>query len=119
LFNNLPQGDYSVTVTDANGCTFETLVTVDMITDITDLDKKIMVNVFPNPTKGSINVTIKGVDEIVEMKIISATGNVLLEDKIFMSNVKNLDLRKLAKGLYFLHIRTQFGKVLIKKINKT
>jgi hypothetical protein len=55
------------------------------------------INIFPNPTKGYINLSRK-VDEV---KVYSSNGSLILYNK---NDDQNIDIRHFPKGLYFVQI---------------
>ena len=76
---------------------------------ITDL------SVYPNPTRDIFNVNFIS-DEIqdLQIRIINVLGNVIYtEDKqqFVGEYVKQIDINKFGKGIYFLEIETDSGIV--------
>jgi hypothetical protein len=67
------------------------------------------INVFPNPTKGMLQIDFDASD--YEFKIRDITGKTLFEGK----NTKNVDLSEFGSGTYFIQIQTENG-VLNRKI---
>ncbi|PCH93307.1 MAG: hypothetical protein COB85_07310, partial [Bacteroidetes bacterium] len=102
---NLCGGTFSVTVTDANGCTSTSTAVV--ITSIKEAEAAVTVELYPNPNNGSFKVFayIPGTDEFE----VSVTD--LLGRKIFysMSNtskgILSLDIfLKSEPGIYFVRV---------------
>lgn len=68
--------------------------------------KDIYVHVFPNPTKG--NLQIESNDSIEQLNLYSLTGQLLQSQAIQASN-HQLNLTGLENGLYLLHVQTTQG----------
>jgi hypothetical protein len=71
--------------------------------------------IYPNPARDRITIDFQGVEKARTIKIISTTGQVLLEDSI----KRNTGLRKinietgfLNPGIYFLQIEAENKKVI-------
>lgn len=67
------------------------------------------VDIFPNPAAGSISIRAK--DRILSLKFFSTTGQLLLHKEDLTETQQELDLSRLANGLYFLNIQTEGGQV--------
>jgi hypothetical protein len=90
---------YSVTGTDANGCS-NTVSFTQMVDECTSIKNKEFNNadfiIFPNPTKGSVNLELGSDTEVV---IINAIGQVVYTSKL-KPGKHTIDLEDLAKGIY-------------------
>ena len=84
--NSLGNGVYTVTVTDSKGCTSsETFIVIDL-TSIQDIFNSDVINIFPNPSNGKVNIetneswTLK-MYSIVGAQVVSksGTGNAILD----------------------------------------
>ncbi|OFX52782.1 MAG: hypothetical protein A2046_12530 [Bacteroidetes bacterium GWA2_30_7] len=99
-------GTYSMTVTDANGCTAQ----YDY-TGLNSISKK-SINVYPNPTKGILNIENA---ENSSIKIYNIIGDVVATVKNATTLTK-VDISNLAEGSYIVKILSD-KKSIIKKIN--
>ena len=111
--NNVPAGDYTVTVTDAKGCTTTESFTVSPNTGIgVDLATKVSMKVFPNPASkvASINLQVE-LNERTEatIAITNVNGEVLmLVKREFANGVNNIPVAidHLSSGIYFIQFRS-------------
>ena len=74
----------------------------------------------PNPAKGKLNVTIAGNTQVVQLHLINALGQIVQKNSM-AGQYQQLDISRLAAGVYFLNIVTSDGhryrfasKVIIK-----
>jgi len=106
-------GAYKVRVTDTNGCeNFSTLTFIQNV-GITPTAVSAAIKVFPNPTSGILHITAP---VQVKLALRDVTGKVVAEQEA----VKEMDITKVAAGMYLLYISDMDGKTLrIDKVTKT
>ena len=105
-------GDYTVTITDANGCTHEENFTVDFLNAIHSLEANDKLKVFPNPSLGQI--TIKSEVNVVFTQIYDAFGRRLYDSN---ENFLKRDIQlEIDLGVYFLSIQTIDGDSYVGKL---
>ncbi len=73
------------------------------------------ISIYPNPTNGLLHINAKNV-QIVTLKVYSKLGQLILSKA--KNDIKQLNLKKLSKGLYFIKLEDKNGNVAIKKIIK-
>jgi hypothetical protein len=100
-------GNYSVTITDANGCTATLLDTVNLTTGITGLQNQFNVSLYPNPTQDKV---------FIDLSLV-ATGNV----SVTVYNVDGQLIQEFAQSNitnahYEMNFKTQAAGVYIAKI---
>ncbi|MBI5218086.1 MAG: PKD domain-containing protein [Bacteroidia bacterium] len=109
--SDLFTGNYSVTVTDANGCTDDTIIFVDFSDKVNSLSSDNVIKIYPNPTSGLLYITNA---ENTTIELANIIGEVLITVKN-PSAMNTFDLSKLAKGNYFIRI-TKEGNTITRKV---
>lgn len=114
-FDAIEAGTYYYQVTSDNGdCESVPAVTADgeadyvmvEVTSIIELNQSIVI--FPNPTKGNLNIIVK------EMKNISLYN--MMGQKVFEQNTDGeeytLDMTSMPNGIYMLKVNTAYGEII-------
>jgi hypothetical protein len=112
-YTAIQNGAYKVRVTDSNGCeNFSTLTFIQNV-GIVPTAVSAAIKVFPNPTSGILHIDapVK-----VKLNLRDVTGKTVSEAVA----VKEMDITKVASGMYLLYISDMDGKTLrIDKVTKT
>lgn len=112
---------YTVNCTDANGCFNVATITqsVSICTGIDNLTSNIsnlVLQVYPNPTNGMLNVELNTINENTKVEILNALGQVIVSEKnptqYFSFNIYNY-----PAGVYFVKA-TFDSKTSVVKIMK-
>ena len=104
---NLPEGNYSVTVTDANMCKDSIQnILLSYLTGI-DINETDIVELFPNPSNGNFSIMSKSL--INKITIFDLLGNKVSVKENINSQFVDFKL-KLNPGNYFAVIETKDGK---------
>ncbi|WP_299312153.1 sulfatase-like hydrolase/transferase [uncultured Aquimarina sp.] len=74
-------------------------------------------NIFPNPSQGSINFNFKNTVTDLEITILTLTGKAIKKIKGTNINKRQIDISPFAKGIYLMRISAD-NQVLIKKVIK-
>ena len=99
---NLESGDYTVTITDANGCTFDRDAFVDSQLGV--LENGFSFTIYPNPSNGVFNVQLLNFDDQVQVEIVDVTGRIVYRSMNNGQSLFNVDLNDKADGTYFFRI---------------
>ncbi len=110
-------GDYYSIVTDANGCTSTSNVINYTYIGIPEYPINSTVKIYPNPSKGIINISFDNAVINGQFSIEDFTGKEVYSEKINQKNgsVKTIDLSKYSNGVYFFKLNNQKYKVVIGK----
>lgn len=102
-----PYGTYTCYTTSPDGCKVETDA-VQLGLALSELETK-NVMLYPNPTANRFKIS--GVDDILEITLISSDGRTI---PVMLSDENQIDITHLAKGLYHVMIQTSHGSVVTK-----
>lgn len=93
-------GEYSVVVTNAEGCEGEATITVNFTNTINAENSNF--SIYPNPSNGLITVHA---NENGIVSIYSVTGEIILTHTISNNQNLNLDLTEVPTGIYFVELK--------------
>lgn len=107
------EGEYTVVITDANGCSAESDAFEYFAVSVADMDLQNGIKVYPNPVQSILNIIS---ENEYDFQITDISG------KTFLSNtsnntIQNVDMSLLSSGNYILTIRTE-SKVATYRIAK-
>ncbi len=111
----LPTGDYSVVVTDANGCT--AMASVGVVSGTGDVNGWAGISIAPNPTSGQVLVKwTPGTADHVAVNILDVTGRVVATSAGTASaGQMSFDLSGQPFGVYFVKL-TVGGNTLVQRL---
>lgn len=98
--SGLPADDYTVIITDANGCTTSYTITVSSSVGLDPNANAVVVQVYPNPNNGVF--FIKGLPT-GQYRVVDAIGRSITQFVAQNSDNTILDLSHISNGLYFIH----------------
>ncbi|MES2591184.1 MAG: T9SS type A sorting domain-containing protein [Bacteroidota bacterium] len=109
-------GDYTVTITDGNGCSILNTVTITGVVGITEVLNSDSFSIQPNPSNGNFNIILNDTNVgITSVNIYDITGRLL--ENIALNGVQHFC--KLSfnypGGVYYIMINTNNGSA-IKKV---
>jgi hypothetical protein len=113
---NVSGGTYTVTVTDANGCseTATDVVAVKSSTGINSVSSEIIFSVYPNPASSQVLVQVDQLHNSTVLNLRNILGQTLISQVISTAQTQ-LDLSALANGVYLVEIR-QGEKTAVKQL---
>jgi len=115
------QGAYVVTLTGTIGdceVTEQLTIQVGEPIGVEEVDFADMVQVYPNPTKGLVNIQIENAQQDVEVYILDLIGKQITTTKTitaFNSEAISFDLNEMSNGVYLVMFKTN-GKSLAKRL---
>ena len=112
FINQLPEGDYHFLLTDQNGCTVDSTVSLQGIVSNQELAQKNEIKIYPNPIHGATKLQIESSDKIKSILIYNAAGKFIRS----MRSVPNGQFSNLSKGTYYLHFYLKNGEQVIKQL---
>jgi hypothetical protein len=97
-------GTYSVTVSNAAGCsnTDEILVNLQDCAGI--VETQIFANIYPNPTSGLVNIDLSKTLNNAKIQIVDLQGKILYANSEFNGQNLMIDLNSFSNGMYLLQI---------------
>lgn len=101
---------YTVTGTDANGCSSTAFVTVNVstCTGIKLNSNDVTFNIYPNPNQGRFIVNINGVNETIKIEIYNNIGKLVHSEDILSTQTIYTNI---AVGIYYVKLVKE-GRVL-------
>lgn len=117
--SSINSGTYTVTVTDANGCSLNETIVLDISTGVNIVLNDEAFLIYPNPAKDWITIESKNLNNTI-FTITTINGQLLMSEKL-NSTKSSFNISSLSSGIYFYEIRneneTAFkGKLII--VNK-
>lgn len=106
-------GSYSVTVTTSEGCSSTSACVEINAVSLNESKFVSNVSIYPNPTKGKVNLTIP--TEQANVSVYNALGKVIAN----YNNVQNgasIDLSNNPNGVYLIHVSTEKGTSILRVV---
>jgi uncharacterized repeat protein (TIGR03803 family) len=117
-YTTTQNGNYTVTATNANGCSATSAPFNMTNTGIMEKSGGLTVDMYPNPASSVLNLTFQTDRELqIDMTIIDLLGNTILSEKVYLTKSANnttLDVSSLSAGVYVLKLNSVSGTTLIK-----
>lgn len=102
-FTPIANGLYAVIVNDGTCSDTSSCLLVDDL-KVDEIIYQYGINVFPNPTKDYLNVSIAKANTLSEIRILDLTGRVLLTTVPEKSSHSKFDISSFSDGIYLLEI---------------
>ena len=114
--SNLSPGNYTYAVEVENqyGCNASDTIIISITTDINTAENEVHIKVYPNPSKGLINLEWSMGIELQAIDVYDTYGKLIQSSSIENSLLKTqINLQSVAKGTYLLYLRgDKFVKVV-------
>lgn len=102
--SQLPDGVYTIDITDANGCTASAGYTI-LLTNTGELNAE-TIRIYPNPANDNVNINISGEpDSEFEIQVYSTNGVAIKKETLFKGN-NWLNMSDLPAALYIFEIKS-------------
>ncbi|MGC6469811.1 MAG: T9SS type A sorting domain-containing protein, partial [Flavobacteriales bacterium] len=109
-------GEYTLVVTDANGCEARVMQPYSSSVGITESASLINVMVYPNPAKDYFTIEVLGdkTGQEYEFQLIDTRARVVMEKKF--KDVLKVNREQLSGGIYFISVQSKYLNIKKKLI---
>ena len=118
VINNVNIGTYSVTITDANGCTQSDEVELNVTSTQQNIARNNAFKIFPNPTQDFFFIEIPSNEYLpTQITLLDVHGKVITQDDYTQQgNLLRMDAQNIISGTYMIMIELEDGYTLGKRI---
>lgn len=113
---NLSTGVYTLTITDINGCTATSSVSIGNVS-IQDVEWLSSASIYPNPTNQSVHLDLSlSSSQDITVSVLNTLGQRLnqVELKNFKEGVQTFEVEHYTDGVYFIQIANSTGAKIYK-----
>lgn len=111
-------GDYTVAVTDENGCSDTSVVFTYIATGIRHLSLSENITIFPNPAKDVLTILYPYTLSNINVSIYSIDGRAVVTEEYHNTNKMSVPMNKLSPGVYILKVADGSGLSAARRIIK-
>ncbi len=114
-------GQYTLEVTDSNGCVYITNEFTVSISSTNELSGLTSLQILPNPVKTQFTLFLES-DKVLDLnlKIVDISGKPTLTEKVNLNGSfqKSFDLSAFSSGVYLLHLEHESGKAVLRIVKE-
>ncbi|KAB1065647.1 T9SS type A sorting domain-containing protein [Salibacter halophilus] len=100
-----------VSVTDSNSCAATDTVEVTILTGSEEHTFTAEVKLYPNPTRGNVNLQVSGMEENMLYSVLDQTGRELQRGRI-VNGQNRIEMSDYANALYFIKLSDKQGEMI-------
>lgn len=102
IVHNKVEGDYTVELINGDGC-FSAMSQVYKLSTVgVNEAHAVVLNIYPNPSKGVVTVTVKGTNGAIALSVLDVSGKIVYTSSIV--NDTPLTVRNLKAGIYIVQV---------------
>jgi lysyl endopeptidase len=113
----LDAGNYTVTITDDNGCEAQSTVSVGNNVGVNDIELAEAVNLYPNPTNGLVFIDLPTEFKVIDVTITDMVGREITKINVSGRIRTTVDFSTLAEGIYHMNFYTAESKATKKVVH--
>lgn len=101
---NLPPGEYTITVTDADDCSYEETFVIEKLTHSTEPFSENKIYFYPNPVEEQLTIEWNEDYPVkTKFRLINGAGLLIWEQKV-RDKKTQFDMSEIPRGLYFIEV---------------
>ncbi len=109
---NISAGEYSVTITDANGCENIMSTVVPSVTNVTNLTDHSFLHLFPNPVVDHLLIENNSNRQLKQLDLFNSFGQSKNVDFTIQNNLIRIDrLDEFSQGVYTITLNWMGGEI--------
>ncbi len=112
--NWLQSGDYIIAVTDINGCTDSSMVSVGNEVGLQE-QAQLEVTLYPNPSSGNVVIEMDQTHDKTDFEVLNSLGEIVFSRSVINQDRVQLDLQTLSHGMYYVRV-SSMGEVVVKPL---
>ena len=113
--SNVQSGNYYVTITDANNCSYIDSVFIDFTFGISQLSENESLNVYPNPFSNDALIKVTS-SEKYSLQVFDLTGKLIIDIPYTESNTYKVNAAEFAQGIYMIKLISEANHVVVRKL---